>query len=339
MKQKLITLIIITLLFSCNYKERNLKSNFIGKVWVVDSIKSKMVLKSNKGKGRIGTWNNILKPINDSIFDIYKDQNIIFQSYKISNDTLFLKRNGNLSPYSLKKVDDYTYILSALDKKQDYIEIYITDLTNLFNGDLKNESELFSKVKNNTWFPIEAYKNGSQVLNKPRPEYYVKDDALEFNDDKLKHSSFIPKDYKVKFTNKGMYIFNPKNKELVDVYNVSMKGNELKLVESNGAFGFIKFKKIDKTLLINKEDIPKNVRLTCSELLARNMLETEVKNNDNSSSYYDLKSIKLIDEDDVNCIYTYLIKNRNREYYDIYLSHKISVSFDDEGYMNLKEIK
>src|SRR5690606_3523 len=197
---------------SCT-KEQKLRDSFIGKVWVIDSIKSKSIDKLAKEKGTVGSlrsWNNILKPIETGEFDIYKDQTPMFKEFKISNDTIYLKINyrNKFEPFVFQKVNEDTFKLKALNKNIDEYEYYITNLTDLFVGNILNKSNLYQSITEQTWYPIEKWEMGEEVYNEIHPQYYIKEAALKISQDTLYYdNTTFPKGTKVKVTNGGLYFF------------------------------------------------------------------------------------------------------------------------------------
>src|SRR5690554_2897453 len=236
------------ILVSCS-KERELKNTFIDKVWVVDSVKSQTVDYMAQEKGTTGgskrTWNNILKPVSNGNFDIYKDQIPIFNEYKISNDTLYLKNSSDniFRPFKFEKVNDYTYKVKALGEIIDEYAYYMTDLTDLFNDKVNNNSDLYNKIKNFTWYPIEKWELGEKVYEDNYPDYYIADAAFAVHKDTLLfHNNTFPEGSKTKFTNNGLYIFDPKEQKLDWVFNVEIKDNYFEIVENNTRIVKTKYK-------------------------------------------------------------------------------------------------
>ena len=344
MKKQIPFGILITTVFlmtSCS-KEAKLKNEFMDKVWVIDSIKSKSIDASyGKNKGSLRSWNNILKPIKDSIFDIYQDQTCKFNSFKISNDTLYivLSETNKRIPFRFEKVNDYTSKLVSLDKKIDDYEYYITDLTDLFSGKIKNDSKLYNQIKDFTWFPIKmnSITNG-EVLNEENPEYYVKVDAFQINENTLKYSNIFDKKSVIKMTEKGIYFFDTKKKKLIDVYSVKYDGGKLKLTENNIRAITIDYKKIESTILIDVKDLPKKARLGCSETLAKYSLENQI-NSTNSSFFFDKSTIRLINENESDCQYIYTIVYQSKQFRDINSTKTIKVTFTEDKKINFEFIQ
>jgi hypothetical protein len=337
----LMSLFTAMLMFGSCSKEAKLKSEFMDRVWVIDSIKSKSSdLLNGKNKSSLRSWNNVLKPIKDSIFDIYQDQTCQFDSFKISNDTLFIVINGTNEriPFRYEKVNNYTSKLVALNHKFDKYEYYITDLTDLFNGKVNNDSKLFNQIKDFTWYPIKGYKMGEKVIDNESPEFYTKEDAFQINENRLKYSSIFDKKSLIKMTEKGIYFFDSKKKELTNVYKIKTKANKLQIFENNLNAITIDFKKIESSILINEKDVPKKVRLQCSESLARYSLENQISSN-NSSFYFDNNSIKLINENENDCEYTYTIVYQSKNYSDINSTKTIMVTFTEDKNINFKFIQ
>lgn len=333
--------IIFTILIafvSCS-KEQKLKNTFVGKVWVMDSIKAQSVDLIASGGHKSGL-ENILKPIENGEFDVYKDQTPFFSSYKISNDTLFLKisTSEKLEPYSIESIDDYTYKVKALNKNLDNYEYYLTDLTDLFEGKVKNKSDLYESIKGKTWYPIEREESGEISYNESNPEFYIKESALTINNANLEHTYGLDKETLVKITNHGMYFFNKNDNSLVITLTAKIKDNYLEIIDIPLHSYRTKFKKIDKTILKDKKDLPKKVRLNCSETVARLMIEQNVTEYVNSSFYYDVKTIKLVNSDEDNCIYTYSVIYRSRQFSDIHSSHKFKVNYTEDGMVNMEQV-
>ena len=338
MKNQIFLLLGLFLLLSCS-KEAKLKKEFINKVWIIDSIKSHSLDRLFKNKGSLRSFNNILKPKEEGIFDVYQDQTCKFQSFKISNDTIYLEIYSKQKvPFKLEKVNKYTSKLVSLDKKFKEYEYYITDITDLFNGNIKNDSKLYNQIKDYTWFPTKLVNMGEIVMEEEKPEYYIKDYALQINNNKLQYSSFFKESNLVKVTEKGIYFFNTKKKELLDVYVIDVKANKLKLYENNTRASIIDYKKIESTVLIDKKDLPKKVRLGCSEFLAKYSLENKIQST-NSDFYFDKTSIRLINENDNDCEYTYTIVYQSKEFRDINSTKTIKVSFTEDEKINFKFIQ
>lgn len=334
MKKKILfgaLIINIFLMTSCS-KEAKLKNAFMDKVWVIDSIKSKSIDASNgKNKGSLRSWNNILKPIKDSIFDIYQDQTCMFDNFKISNDTLYISINKTKEriPFRFEKVNEHTSKLVSLNKSFDKYEYYITDLTDLFSGAVKNNSKLYNQIKDFTWYPIKVNNMGGNVLFAESPDFYTKENAFQISDDTLKYSSVFNKKSVVKITEKGLYFFDTKKNELIDVYIINLKGNNLQICENNIVAYVVDFKKIESTILIAEKDLPKKVRLGCSETLAKYSLENDI-NSTNSSFYFDKSTIRLINENDKDCQYTYTIVYQSKRFSDINSTKTIKVTFKED---------
>ena len=331
----------ILLLVSCS-KEAKLKNEFMDKIWVIDSIKSKSAdLLNGKNKSSLRSWNNILKPTKDSIFDIYQDQTCQFDSFKISNDTLYISINATKEriPFRLEKVNEYTSKLISLNKNYDKYEYYITDLTDLFRSEVNNNSKLYNQIKDFTWFPIKmnSITNG-EVLNEENPEYYVKADAFQINNNTLKYSNVFDKKSVIKMTEKGIYFFDTKKKKLIDVYNVKYDGKKLKLIENNIRAITIDYKKIEETILIEEKDLPKEVRLGCSENLAKYSLENQI-NSTNSSFFFDKSTIRLINENESDCEYIYTIVYQSKQFRDINSTKTIKVTFTEDKKINFEFIQ
>ena len=333
------------ILVSCS-KEKELKDAFVDKIWVVDSVKSRTVDYMAQEKGTTGggkrTWNNILKPISSGQFDIYKDQTPIFNEYKISNDTLYLKNSSDniFRPYKFEKVNDYTYKAEALGEIIDEYAYYMTDLTDLFNNKINNKSDLYNKIKNFTWYPIENWELGKKVYEDNYPDYYIADAAFAvYKDTLLFHNNTFPEGSRAKFTNNGLYVFDPKEQKLVWVFNIEIKDNYFEIVENNTRIVKTKYKKIDKTILKNRDDLPKKIRLNCSQEIARLIFEEWLKEDVNSSFYYDLKTVKLINSDDDECRYFFTVINRSRQFYDIYSTYKYVVYYTEEGDVNIEKVR
>lgn len=330
-------------LTSCT-KEKKLRDSFIGKVWVIDSIKSKSVDRIAKEKGSVASlrsWNNILKPIATGEFDIYKDQTPMFKEFKISNDTLYLKINykKTFEPFSFQNVNEDTFKLKALSKNVDDYEYYITNLTDLFEGTVTNKNNLYKSIADQTWYPMEKWEMGEEVYNEYNPQYYIKEVALKISKDSLYYNNTtFPKGTKVKVTNGGLYFFDPINNSLNWVFNVKKDGNMLEVKENNTGQLSFKYKRIDKTLLKNKKDLPKRIRLNCSREIAYEMFKNWVQEEDDSFSYFDVKTIKSINSDGIECIYTFSILNRSKEFYDIYSKYKFNVYFLEDGMIRFKRV-
>ena len=135
-----------------------------------------------------------------------------------------------------------------------------------------------------------------------------------------------------------MYFFNKNDNSLVITLTAKIKDNYLEIIDIPLHSYRTKFKKIDKTILKDKKDLPKKVRLNCSETVARLMIEQNVTEYVNSSFYYDVKTIKLVNSDEDNCIYTYSVIYRSRQFSDIYSSHKFKVNYTEDGMVNMEQV-
>lgn len=347
--KKKLSLIIISfftlLITSCSSQEQKLQNSFVEKVWVIDSIKSKGVDSFLKNKGQIGgsmrSWNNILRPTKSGEFEIYKDQIPWFKEYKISNDTLFLKRKETtkFEPFKFDKMNEFTYRLKSISNNPsiDEYEYYLTDLTDLFNGKVDNaKSTFYNKVHDKTWYPVEKWTKGEEVYNNMYPDYYIKDVAFAINEDKLLYSKNFPENCIIKTTEKGMYIFDPKEKELVIVFEVDLEDNYMSMIDNNSKMFYVKYRQIDETILKESKDLPKKIRLNCSENIAKYMIEDEIKKTTNSRFYYDINTIQLVQKDEENCVYTFTIIYRSKSFDDIYSTHRLEVTYSEDGMMHLK---
>ena len=330
----------ILLLVSCS-KEAKLKNEFMDRVWVIDSIKSKSAdLLNGKNKSSLRSWNNILKPTKDSIFDIYQDQTCQFDSFKISNDTLYISINKTKEkiPFRLEKVNEYTSKLVSLNNNFDKYEYYITDLTDLFSGTVKNNSKLYNQIKGFTWYPTKVNKMGENVLDEESPDFYTKENAFQISDNTLTYSFMFNKKSVVKITEKGLYFFDTKKKELINVYRIKLKGNKLQIFENNLNAFEMDFKKIEGTILIAEKDLPKKVRLGCSEILAKYSLENQINSTD-SRFYFDKSTIRLINENENDCEYTYTIVYQSKQFRDINSTKTIKVTFTEDKKLNFEFIQ
>ena len=122
------------------------------------------------------------------------------------------------------------------------------------------------------------------------------------------------------------------------MYKIKTKANKLQIFENNLNAITIDFKKIESSILINEKDVPKKVRLQCSESLARYSLENQINSN-NSSFYFDKNSIKLINENENDCEYTYTIVYQSKNYSDINSTKTIMVTFTEDKNINFKFIQ
>ncbi len=342
MNRSIIILIMLlpVLYISCS-KERQLRNSFIGKVWVIDSIKSKSVdnlVKQEGGKSAYkGSLNNILKPVENGKFSIYQDQAPFFSVFKISNDTLYLKdrNSGKFEPFKFERVNEYTSKLKALNKNVDEYEYYITDLTDLFQKKVYNKGKLYNLIVDKTWYPIESWKRGRLRFNTPQPQFYTQENAFKINKSNLIYTHGFGEGTIVKITDKGIYLLDSKDNSLF-VLESRFEDNYLELRDNSLNFIVTKFREIDENILISEKDLPKNFRLNCNEFTAQYALSNWLNQNVDSSFYYDIKTIKIENYINEECRYFFSVVYRSREFSDIYSTQRFVVYYTDDGSIKME---
>lgn len=354
-KQNLFYFIIIFMGLSINYlysqenikmesqlgTDNSLTERFMNKTWILDSVKSesmeKHMIQLGKwdGKGNSPTLtgrNQILKPIEGGEFAAYRDNLSYFNSYKISNDTIYLRvtDDSKFQPFAFEKLGEYSYRALPLEGNSSDKIFYYTDVTDLFNGTVVNKGELYNKTKGRTWYPIKHWKLGELAFDTPYRDYYITDMALEIEDNRLVTGPWWGEGTIVKFTEKAIYFFETKT-EHIETFSAKIKDNELELIESSRRYYQTIYRKIAKNILQDRMSLPKNVRLNCNEAEARTAFETMIKGYGNSEIFFDLKTIRLTNKNEEDCIYKYSIIVRNKDDHDDSLTVRWDVIFTEEG--------
>jgi len=362
---------VFVLFNGCNYKERKFKKEFVGKTWIIDKAlemmnnpfaedsvdREKLVINTE-------SWSYILKPEKDSTLGIYRDQDIRVEYFKIKDDTLFLKLEKrsytegkeapyHYVPYKFVKTGKYSATLFAYDTNSRYFEIYLTDLTDLFNGKPDNsKSKLYQQIKGFTWYPIKieyAWFYDKEDYEDQSPKYYVKERAFYINE--VGNVNFLYGDTNCiyKFVDgdtnhvSRFYIYDTLNKELsLASYYVPEIDNKLHILR-RGMMNWLQenilMKKIDHSMLVNEKKLPKGVRFDCNVEKARLVLLYNLPMNDDAHFYFDLESINLIRDNFENCEYVFTVIRRNRTYSDIYTTIRLLVTTTDGRYYDMKQIK
>jgi hypothetical protein len=322
----LFLLMLPIFIISCNLKERKLKNLFNDKVWIIDSTKYEgddmTLLTPLEGY--------ILKTQKDSVFDIYKDHKCSYESYKIKDDTLFLKKNKTFIPYKVEEIDENSIRLKCILKGKTNENICLTDLTDLFNGKPEQKSKIYDFITEGTWYPTKAKRiffSDEVFIDNFSPDYYLKSNAIKINKNKNLYSNkfFLPKNTLCKFTNNSIYVFDTKNKTLTNSYAVKkVNNNQIKLTDFIG-YTELEFKKIDPSLLIDEKDLPIEVRLNCNEYTADFKFREFILNRVSSEYIYDENTINYnkINE----CEYEFSVIRRSRSFPDIYRTIIFSLEF------------
>lgn len=352
MKKLLIFLFTGLIVCSCSNK---IEKEFVNKVWIIDSIK---IAIQNQDSYEFGVMypNYIIMPQKDSTFKLYKEQDIIFQKFYIKGDTTYLKKealggyNNSLLfkyvPYKFEKINESNSKLTSYDKNEIMSEFYLTNLTDLFNGKPDNNSDLYKRLQKETWYPTKL-QLGDEILREDKsPKHYLQQDAFIVGADG-QTNFFLKVDSTIifKYTDNSIYLFDTVKKEFKQSYEVSF-GNDYKteIMNFSGWIGNgnkpinIEFKRIDPTLLVNLNDLPKKERLGCNEYMAELMVKQKINDWADSSFYFDTNTIKLINKDEDKCEYTFSLLLKSKDYTDIYSTQKVLVYYEDDGTMYLKQL-
>lgn len=243
MKQLTLIFTLVILFSSCN-KDKSDKSDFFqNKVWYVDSTVF---------GGTASFTGEVLKPVNDSIFDIYRDQNIKYEKFKFQGDSLLIKKLGEWQTYFLKKSSNENIALIAADDSE---KIYLQNLTQLFKGENSKTFEnsmLYNELNNYTWYitKVKSLIKG-EILNNPDPSIYYKENAFYIPDtlNNRPYNNWFQKDYNYKFSNKAVYLYDrDAGKLLSTMYLRKNNTNELILFDSEN-WNTVTLKKIDYSIL------------------------------------------------------------------------------------------
>ncbi len=243
MKQLFLILTVIIFFSSCKKDELSNSEIFQNQIWYVDST---VVNGSGSYTGEV------LKPMNDSIFDIYRDQIIRFEKFKFKGDSLLIKKHDQWKTYSLKKSNNNNIILIASDTSEKH---YLQNLTKLFEGESKrvfNKSTLFNELNNYTWYvtKVDNMINGV-VLNEPDPSKYYLNNAFYIPDtiNNKPFNAWFEKNYDYRFSDQAFYLYSrDEGKLLSTMYLRKNNTNELILFDSENWNTFT-LKKIDYSIL------------------------------------------------------------------------------------------
>lgn len=323
---KIIGLVIISslILISCNFEERKLKKTFNDKIWVIDSTKMSIGTTSGPLQGYI------LKPTKDSVFNPYKDHILLYESFKINGDTLFLKENGINSPYKVKRIDNNSIHLISLYKANES-DIYLTDLTDLFDETPFQNSNFIEFFNEYTWYLTKVSRtffSDEVIFYNVSPDYYLENNAVKIVNNKsfYKDNFLIDNNAICKFTNGSIYVFDTITKTLVNrlIYE-KINDNKIRLTDKLN-FKQYELKKIDPTILISYKDLPIEVRLKCNEFTAYNSFKDYLSSIESYEFSFEPSSISY--EKINECEYKFSVIRINNIYSNakrtIYYSAKFS---------------
>jgi len=342
---------------SCiKYKEYKIKEDFVGKTWIIDIQKQKMPsFIDSSGVGELYT-NYILKPEKDYTIKVYKEQYLRFENFRIKGDTLFLNKETYESdssaalvfkyvPYKYQRINDYSVKLIAYDINELDFEIYMTDITDLFNKTPLNlKSQLYNELKEYTWYPIKVVLSSSfesqTLIDDEYPDYYKKTEAFYIDNGKITFPSFINENNCVyKFTDDRIYVYDILNEEYIINYKAIREDKYLVLIGYSGAVQtYIKMKKIDHTLLKDLDELPKKAIYDCNKQKAKEILEVRLSESNNPDYYFDLETITLIEENANDCEYVFTVIYRNIKFSDIYKKVMMFLYTDDDGNVEIQQI-
>ena len=355
--------LVVGLLNGCNYKEQKLRKEFVDKIWIIDEVRylgNNPHAEDSADRDKIVSvsefWGDILKPEKDSTFGIYRAQAISVENFKIKSDTLFLKlmRMGELRglgeseyrymPYRFVKTGKYSATLFAYDTNSFYFEIYLTNLTDLFNGKPDNsKSKLYQQIKEFTWYPIKMDYLKRNLLDEENPEYYVKEKAFFITD--MGNVNFVHGDSNCVYkfidgdTNNisRFYIYDTLKKEYRSTYYVSEIDNKLRIYTQWWIDLLVK--KIDPAMLVNEKDVPLGIRFQSSVEEAKMVLKYNLPLNSISYFFYDLNTLNLLREDSENGKYIFTVVWKDRSgYSDFHETIKILCEITEEGKYNMSKI-
>ena len=238
-----LSILLSIILIGCKNEKKSFSDIFQNKIWYVDST----VFDS------ISTYpGEVLKPVHDSVFDIYKDQTITFEKFKIKGDTLILKKFNNWKKFTFKQTQERNIIFQSLDSSETH---YLQNLTNLFNG--KNstenrESKLFNELNNYTWYliKVENLVQGEK-LNDPEPTHYFKKNAFYIPDslENKPYNNWFQKGFSYKFSDKAFYVYDNNKKVLIAaMFLIKDDMNQIKLFDVEN-WSVFTLKKIDYSIL------------------------------------------------------------------------------------------
>lgn len=245
MKKQLKTLLIILCFLSigCKEEKKDFSDIFQNEVWYVDSTVT---------AGGAGFTGEVLKPVNDSVFDIYRDQSVSFEKYRFKEDTLILRRLGVVNKFIFHQISNDNVFIQSIDRSETH---HLQNLTTLFNGDNtveKENSMLYNELKNYTWYPIKIDNMyyGEQ-LNEPDPKDYYRKNAF-YIPDTIKnkpYNNWFQEGFSYKFTDKALYLYDTNNKVLIAVmFLIKDDLNQIKLFEVE-SWNTFTLKKIDYAIL------------------------------------------------------------------------------------------
>ena len=358
--------LVIVLFNSCDYKEKKLRKEFVGKIWIIDEARRfDYDFNSEESERKLVSWSDywsyILKPEKDSTIGVYREQGVRVENFKIKEDTLFLKLRKtshwvgkedpfHYIPYKFVKTSKYSAILFACDTNSYYYELYLTDLTDLFNEKPNNsKSKLYKQIKEYTWYPIQikySWIMGIEDLDEERPKYYVKERAFFINDVGQVNSLFGDSNSIYKFVDgdsimrSRFYIYNTLNKEYSMTYYVPELSDSKLYIQGRWGIRYVLMKKIDPSILVNEKDLPKGFKFQCTPEKAQMLLKDRLKllSDYDSDFYYDLNSIRLFRDDSENCEYVFTVIRKSRRFSDIYATIKLLFTTDEDGKFSLNQI-
>ncbi len=242
-----ISIFILCALVSCAEREKrqSLSDAFQNKIWFVDS--------TGNPNGNASLPGTVLKPVHDSVFDVYRDQSTTFKSFRIKGDTISIKGSFDLwKDFRGKQLSETRMVLSALDSSETH---YLQNLTDLFlgNNSITVEKSLFyEELKNYTWYPIKkTHPFGEVLIDEPEPEEYLEQYSVNFTDTvpSSPHNLWSLDSAAYKFTDKALYVFNKKEKGLQAVFFYKRIDVNKFFVFDNMDWHRTTFKKIDPAML------------------------------------------------------------------------------------------
>lgn len=350
--KKLLILIAVLSIVACSTDKRGkqAKAKFENNIWIIDSIITPIPITPKQPTGLVTLIpNTILKPQVDSTFSLYREQFVRYKNYYFSGDSIFISDgNPNYNPLIYRA---YKYhfkndklVLSSKDELLSDRDLYLTNLTKIFEG--KNDisdSTYYKRMKNEAWYLNKFKIADSTIYNINNPEYYLFDWALHRVRDSL-HFPYYSSSYpnmNYKFTRNGIYLYDKKNNNLINSFRIyEFQEDRSDFFILRGIKGVnlynIKFKQIDKSLLKKMEDVPKSYFISCSKEKARFYFLEYLKSNPDFGSYFDYKTIKILQKDDENCEYSFGIIQRNNQFYNMTTQRTYKITFSRNGDVFIK---
>lgn len=178
-------------------------------------------------------------------------------------------------------------------------------------------------------------------VDEPSPEYLLSERAFRLYNKNIETPFFKnaqngrAHSFIYKFIDNSIYLYDTIDKEFIGGFKLDIYRNTLSLNQKGNLYA--EFKKIDSTLLVKKEDLPKKVRLNCNRFVAENALIELIKNYDTSGFYFDTKTIKFMNEDE-DCNYYFVITEKSREF-NIYANYSVTMTFEEDGSVRLSNLK